>query len=323
VDTRTHLTFCPPPAAQDLVRQLPGTVTWPASASGQPRSELLADVNGATALVCLLTDRIDDELLEAAGAGLKVVANVATGYNNVDVEACSRRGVTVTNTPGVLEEATADLAFGLILATARRIVEADAFVRRGERWSWRPDLFVGLDVSRGATLGIVGLGRIGLAVARRAQAFHMRVVGTPSRSAADHASELGIETLPMDELLVQSDVVSLHCPLTPNTRHLIGREELQLMGPGSILINTARGPIVDESALVDALRAGEIGAAGLDVYEYEPEIQPGLCELANVVLLPHIGSAGAGTRNEMVALALRNVQAVLSGHAPLSPVVSG
>jgi len=316
---RTHVSFLPGAPAQARLGDLPGTVTWPESAAGQDRADLLADVAGATALVCLLTDRVDAELLEAAGAGLRIVANVAVGHDNIDTTACAQRGVVVTNTPGVLDETTADLAFALILATARRLVEADAFVRRGEAWTWRPDLYVGLDVSGGATLGIVGPGRIGLAVARRAQAFSMRVVATPSRNSAD-AGRLGIETLPLPELLAQSDVVSLHCPLTPETHHLIGREELELMGPDSILVNTARGPIVDEAALAQALRAGTIAAAGLDVYEHEPAIHPALLGLPNVVLLPHIGSAGRATRDRMAALAIDNVRAILTGQPPLTPV---
>jgi lactate dehydrogenase-like 2-hydroxyacid dehydrogenase len=231
-----------------------------------------------------------------------------------------RPGVTVTNTPRVLDEATADLAFALLLAASRRVVEADAFVRSGEPWSWRPDLFVGLDVSGGATLGIVGLGRIGLAMARRARAFDLRVVATPSRTAGAEAARLDIETLPLRELLVASDIVSLHCPLTSDTRHLIGADELALMGPGSVLVNTARGPVVDESALAAALSDGTIGAAGLDVYEHEPVVHHDLPGLPNVVLLPHIGSAGRATRDRMALLATDNARAVLAGEAPPSPV---
>lgn len=318
---RTHVSFLPTASAQAVLADLPGTVTWPECAAGQDRAELLADVAGATALVCLLTDRVDAELLEAAGPGLRVVANVAVGYDNIDTAACAERGVVVTNTPGVLDETTADLAFALILATSRRLVEADAFVRRGEAWTWRPDLYVGLDISGGATLGIVGPGRIGLAVARRARAFSMRVVATPSRNAVE-AERRMLETLPLPELLAQSDVVSLHCPLTPETHHLIGRAELELMGPDSILVNTARGPIVDEAALAQALKTGTIAAAGLDVYEHEPEIHPDLLGLPNVVLLPHIGSAGRATRDRMAGLAIDNVRAVLIGEPPLTPVRS-
>lgn len=317
---RLHVSFRPSDRARRALDGLPGPVTCAAEPSGQDRSELLSDVRGATALVCLLTDRVDAELLDAAGPSLRVVANMAVGHDNIDVAACAARGITVTNTPGVLDEATADLAFALLLATSRRVVEADAFVRSGEPWSWRPDLFVGLDVSSGATLGIVGLGRIGLAMARRARAFDMRIVATPSRSAGEEAARLGIETLPLPDLLVASDVVSLHCPLTPDTRHLIGAEELGLMGPGSVLVNTARGPIVDEAALAAALADGTIGAAGLDVFENEPAVHPGLLALPNVVLLPHIGSAGRATRDRMAMLAIDNARAVLAGEPAPTPV---
>jgi len=317
---RLHVSFRPSDRARQALETLPGPVTCAADPSGQTRAELLSDVRGAAALVCLLTDRVDAELLDAAGPSLRVVANMAVGHDNIDAAACAARGITVTNTPGVLDEATADLAFALLLATSRRVVEADAFVRSGEPWSWRPDLFVGLDVSSGATLGIVGLGRIGLAMARRARAFDMRIVATPSRSAGVEATRLGIETLPLPDLLVASDVVSLHCPLTPETRHLIGDEELRLMGPGSVLVNTARGPIVDEAALAAALADGTIGAAGLDVFENEPAVHPDLLALRNVVLLPHIGSAGRATRDRMAMLAIDNARAVLAGEPAPTPV---
>lgn len=316
---RTHVSFAPSPRARALLDQLPCVVTV---ADGPPRdrASLLADVAGATALICLLSDRVDRELLDAAGPGLRIVANLAVGHDNIDVAACAERGVVVTNTPGVLDEATADLAFALLLAVSRRVVEADAFIRSNEEWTWRPDLFVGLDVSGGATLGVVGLGRVGLAVARRAQAFSMRVVATPSRSGSSEAPELGIETMELDQLLTESDVVSLHCPLTPETRHLIGQRELGLMRQHAVLVNTARGPIVDESALAEALRDGVIGGAGLDVFEHEPAVHPALLGLSNVVLLPHIGSAGRATRDRMAALAIDNVRAQLTGQPVLTPV---
>ncbi|WP_426245060.1 2-hydroxyacid dehydrogenase [Nocardioides sp. LHG3406-4] len=317
--TRTHLAFRPPDSARDAVDSLPGDVTASDDPSGQGRDALLADVAGCAAVVTLLTQRVDDELLDAAGPGLRVVANMAVGHDNVDLDACRRRGVVVTTTPGVLDQATADLAFALVLATARRVVEADAFIRSGEPWTWSPDLFVGLDVS-GATLGIVGLGRIGQAVARRAVAFDMRVVATPSRSGAATAAELGVESMPLEAVLSECDVVSLHTPLTPETRHLIGAAELALMKPDAILVNTSRGPVVDEAALAAALAAGQIGGAGLDVYEQEPDIHPGLVGRPDVVLLPHIGSAGRRTRLRMLELALGNVRAVLAGEPPPTPV---
>jgi glyoxylate reductase len=302
------------------IRAMPWDVTI-AERPDSPREQVLRDVRGCDGLVLRLTDRVDAELLDAAGPQLRVVANYAVGFDNVDLDAARERGVRITNTPGTLDGATADLAMALVLATARRVVEGDRFVRAGRPWRWSPTFFVGLDLSAAATLGIVGLGRIGLAVARRALAFDMRVVATPTRSHAAEAAELGIELLALDDLLRASDVVSLHCPLTPETHHLIGARELALIGPDGILVNTARGPVVDEEALVEALRSGTLGAAGLDVFEHEPHVPGGLLDLDNVVLVPHIGSAGAATREEMARLALRNVAAVLDGREPLTPVV--
>jgi lactate dehydrogenase-like 2-hydroxyacid dehydrogenase len=293
-----------------------GNPNWPPA-----RGDLVASVQGARAIVTLLTERVDGELLDAAGPGLRIVANCAVGYDNIDVRAASARGVAVSNTPGVLDGATADCAFGLILATARRLVEADRFMRSGAPWIWGPGAFVGLDVSAGATLGIIGLGRIGMAVARRAVAFNMRVLATGSRGVdSPEARSYGVQPTDLGTLLRESDIVSLHCPLTPETLHLIGSGELASMKPTSILINTARGPIVDEAALVEALRSGTIAAAGLDVYEDEPRPHPGLLALDNVVLLPHIASAGDKTREAMAQLAVDNVRAVLGGQSPISPV---
>jgi len=294
-----------------------------AEVSDTPRSQVLSDVRGCDAVITRLTDRVDAELLDAAGPGLRVVANYAVGFDNVDLDAVRERGVTVTNTPGILDGATADLSLALILAAARRVVEGDRFVRAGKPWRWSPTFFVGLDLSAGATLGIVGLGRIGLAVARRALAFDMRVIATPTRSHAEQAADLGIELMELDDLLRASDVVSLHCPLDASTHHLIGARELGLIGPHGILVNTSRGPVVDETALVDALTSGRLGAAGLDVFEHEPKVSPGLLELENVVLVPHIGSAADTTRTAMARLAFRNVAAVLDGRPPLTPVPLG
>lgn len=317
---RVHLTFPPPDGVRRLLDEQSWELTWSETPAGQLRAELLRDVAGCDAVITLLTDRVDAEFLAAAGGGLRVVANYAVGYDNVDLDAVRRHGAMATNTPGVLDEATADIAFSLILATARRVVEADAFVRSGEPWRWRTDLFVGLDLSSGATLGIVGLGRIGLAVARRAEAFGMEVVATPTRSNAAEADRRGIEQLPLEDVLDRSDVVSLHCPLNAETHHLIGARELAAIGPDGILVNTARGPVVDEAALTTALSDGTLGAAGLDVYEDEPRITPELLALPNVVLLPHIGSAGRRTRERMAELAIDNVRAVLAGERPPSPV---
>ena len=284
------------------------------------RDRLLADVRGASALITLLTERVDGELLDAAGPNLRIVANCAVGYDNVDVAAAAERGIVVTNTPGVLDEATADVAFGLVLATARRLVEADRFLRTGAEWVWGPQLFVGLDLSAGATLGIVGLGRIGLAVARRAAAFNMPILATGRRAASAEAEALGVESADLARVLAESDVVSLHCPLTPETHHLIAAEQLRAMKPTAILVNTARGPVVDEAALVEALRAKVIAGAGLDVYEDEPRSPPGLRGLENVVLLPHIASAGRATRDAMGRLAVESVGAVLRGEPARTPV---
>jgi lactate dehydrogenase-like 2-hydroxyacid dehydrogenase len=242
------------------------------------------------------------------------------GYDNIDVAAARARGVAVTNTPGVLDEATADIAFALILATTRRVVEADRFIRSGREWIWGPRFFVGLDLSAGATIGIVGLGSIGMAVARRAHAFNMRILATGRRAHSDEARSYGVRAVDLPTLLEESDIVTLHCPLTPQTRHLIGAEQLRAMKSTSVLVNTARGPIVDEAALVDALSRAVIAGAGLDVYEREPDLHPGLYELDNVVLLPHIGSAGDATRDAMGKLAIDNIRAVLRGDPPLTPV---
>ena len=261
------------------------------------------DLAGEVALLCMLTDRIDRELLAAAG-GLRIVANMAVGTDNIDLEAAAEFGIAVSNTPDVLTDATADLAMALLLAAARQLVWADRYVRAGAFGGWRPELGVGLDLA-GRTLGIVGSGRIGRAVARRARGFSMNLLlhsrgGGPS----------------LDELLERSDFVSLHVPLTPETRHLIGARELGLMRPHAVLINTARGPIIDERALVVALRSGQIRAAGLDVFEHEPALAAGLAELSNVVLCPHLGSATLATRDRMAEIAAQNIVACLSD-APL------
>src|SRR5215207_2585066 len=286
------------------------------------REQLLEGCRGAAAIITMLTERIDEEVLEAAGPGLKVVANVAVGYDNIDVGAAARRGITVTNTPGVLDEATADLAFALLLSTVRRVAEADRFIRTAQPWIWSPQSFIGLDVSAGATLGIVGLGRTGMAVARRARAFRMNIIATGSRASTAEAADLGVQPCDLETLLATSDVVSLHCPLTAENRHMIGAPELAAMKAGSYLINTARGPLVDEEALADALDSGHLAGAGLDVHEFEPRVNERLRSLENVVLLPHIGSAAAATRDGMGELAVRNVAAALSGRPALTPVLA-
>jgi lactate dehydrogenase-like 2-hydroxyacid dehydrogenase len=280
--------------------------------------ELHDAVRGAEAVVTMLHDRVDGAFLDAAGDGLRVVANVAVGYDNVDVAAAHARGVVVTNTPGVLDGATADLTMGLVLAAARRIAEGDRFLRAGTPWTWGPRMLTGLDLSAGATLGVVGYGRIGRAVARRARAFDMRVLATPTRSPVPPEEQVEFRELP--DLLATSDVVTLHCPLTPQTHHLIDDAALARMRPGALLVNTARGAVVDTDALVRALQAGTIGGAALDVYEGEPAVDPRLRELENVVLTPHLGSAGDRTRSAMCRLAVRNVAEVLAGRPAPTPV---
>ena len=282
--------------------------------------ELHAAVSGADAVLTLLHDRVDDAFLDAAGPSLRIVANVAVGYDNIDVAACARRGVVCTNTPGVLVEATADIAMALILASTRRIGEAERMVRAGGTWSWGMFFMLGTGL-RGKTLGIVGLGQIGTATARRARAFGMEIAYSGRRRAdAEREAELEAAYVELDELLAVSDVVSIHCPLNAATRHLIDARGFGLMKPTAHLVNTSRGPVVDEAALTQALRSGTIAGAGLDVFEHEPVLEPGLIELENVVLLPHLGSATIETRTAMGVLAAQNAVAVLAGEPPLTPI---
>jgi len=307
-----------PESALALLRS-EGEVRAAEARTALPREELLALVAGADAVLTLLFDRVDEELLTAAGPQLRCVANVAVGFDNVDLGAAARHGVLVANTPGVLDDATADLTMALILAATRRLGEGERLVRSGRPWTWGMGFMLGTDL-RGARLGIVGLGNIGARVARRARAFGMSVA-YHSRNPApgEVVAELEAERLELEDLLSSSDVVSLHCPLTEETRHLIGAAELALMKPGAALINAARGPVIDEAALVRALREGRI-VAGLDVYEREPELEPGLRELENVVLSPHLGSATVGTRAAMAELAARNAIAAVRGEPLPTPV---
>ncbi|HYE98334.1 MAG TPA: D-glycerate dehydrogenase [Planctomycetota bacterium] len=269
-------------------------------------------------IITLLTMKVDRALLDRAPA-LKVVSNVAVGYDNVDVTECARRGIVVTNTPGVLTDATADLAWVLLTGAARRVVEGDRYVRAGKFKAWDFYLMRGMDFA-GRTLGIVGGGRIGQAVARRALGFGMRILYTAREPKPDFERTTGARRVDLPALLRASDFVSLHVPMSPETRHLIGAKELALMKPTAVLVNTARGPVVDEGALAKALRARRIFAAGLDVYEREPAVHRGLLALDNVVLLPHVGSATEGARLGMVETAHRNCLAVLRGEPPPNPV---
>jgi glyoxylate reductase len=317
------------PATVYVTRALPEPGIGPLRAAGlrvvhrdvdtpPTRAELLAGVGGADAVLCLLSERIDVEVLDAA-PGLRVVANLAVGFDNIDVEAARTRGVVVTTTPGVLTEATADLAWALLMATARRVAEADALVRRGEWRGFSPTLLLGAPVA-GATLGVVGLGAIGAAVARRARGFGMTVLATSRTRRPELEAQVGAAWVTLDELLVRSDFVTLHAPLTERTRHLIDADALARMKPSAILINTARGALVDEAALVDALGDGVIAGAGLDVFEREPALAEGLAARPETVLLPHLGSATTPTRAAMVELACANVIAVIEGRPPPTPL---
>ena len=283
------------------------------------KAELVSRLKGKDGLICHIISTIDEEVLASAPT-LKVVANVAVGYNNIDVAAARRRGVIVTNTPDVLTETTADFAWTLLMATARRVVEADHYARSGRWTAWKWDLLWGADV-HGTTLGIVGFGRIGRAVARRALGFNMRVLYHDAvRADAAVERELSATATDLETLLREADFVTLHTNLTPETRHLIGERTLRLMRKSAIVVNAARGPIVDEAALAQALREGWIAGAGLDVFEEEPRIHPDLLPLQNVVLAPHIASASRDTRIAMATLAVRNCVAVLEGKAPITPV---
>jgi glyoxylate reductase len=282
------------------------------------RAELLEHVADADALLCMLTERVDAEVLDAAPR-LRVVANFAVGFDNVDVPAATEHGVVVTNTPDVLTEATADLTWTLILAAARRAGEAERMVRSGTWRAWGPTQLLGQPVW-GQVLGVVGMGKIGRAVARRALGFGMRVQYHNRSRDPEAERELGATYVELDELFSTSDVVSLHAPLNAESRHVVDAAALARMKPTAVLVNTARGPLVDEVALVDALRAGTIAAAGLDVFEREPELAPGLAELEQVVLLPHIGSATTEARGAMAELCCHNILAVLGGNEPLTPL---
>jgi glyoxylate reductase len=296
--------------------------------AADPYATLTEACRGAAALLTLLSRRVDAPLLDQAGPELKIVANYAVGFDNIDTAAAAERSVWVSNTPDVLTEATADVTWAALLAIVRRVVEGDRMVRAGEFSGWGASLLLGAELS-GKTLGIVGFGAIGQAVARRAIGFGMSVVvaARPSHPAGQTlplalpgVGEARAEVLELDELLACSDIISLHCPLTAETRHLLDARRLDQIGPEAFLINTARGPVVDEAALVERLRDGRLRGAALDVYEREPELSPGLAELDNVVLLPHLGSGTVETRREMVAMAIANIRAALAGERPPNAV---
>ncbi|HOL14066.1 MAG TPA: D-glycerate dehydrogenase, partial [Bacillota bacterium] len=283
-----------------------------------PRNQLLELIPEADALICLLSETIDREVISRAPK-LKVISNYAVGYNNIDVAFATERKIYVTNTPDVLTEATADLAWALLLAAARRVVEGDEMVRQNRFTGWAPDLLLGLDVAY-KTLGVVGLGRIGLAVARRAKGFGMRVLYWSKNRKEQWEEQFGLEYQPLDTLLQTADFVSLNVALTPETHHLIGEKEFSLMKNTAILVNTARGPVVDEAALAAALREKKIWAAGLDVYENEPEVHPDLLKLDNVILAPHVGSGTIDTRAKMAEMVVSNVLMALKGQRPTNAI---
>jgi lactate dehydrogenase-like 2-hydroxyacid dehydrogenase len=279
------------------------------------RGELLENIRGADALLALLTDKIDAKVLDAAGPQLRIVANMAVGYDNVDVQAASQRGVMVTNTPGVLTDATADHAWALLFAVARRVPESERYLRAGKFKGWGPLLFLGGAVT-GSTLGIVGAGRIGCAMALKSRGFNMRVLYADKSPKPQLEAETGARRVELEELLRESDFVSLHVPLLPDTVHLIHTGSLRLMKQTAYLINTGRGPLVDEAALAGALKNGIIAGAALDVYEHEPAVHPELLELENVVLTPHTASATIESRSKMAIMAAENLIAGLAGQKP-------
>jgi lactate dehydrogenase-like 2-hydroxyacid dehydrogenase len=306
----THKLF---DAARRILEETCEVEYW-AKEERPPREEVLRRVKDKEGLVCLLTEKVNEELLSGAPK-LRIAANVAVGFDNIDVAACTKRGVAATNTPGVLDETTADFAWTLLMAVARRLSEGEALARSGNWKNWDLDQLVGTDVW-GKTLGIVGFGRIGRAVARRASGFQMKVIYTDAvRAPADVEQELKAEFLDMQALLAGADFISVHVPLLPETRRLFDAAKFDRMKPTAFLINTSRGAVVDEAALAAALEAGKIAGAGLDVYENEPVIHPGL-KRANVVLAPHIASASLETRTKMACIAAENVVALFTGRRP-------
>jgi lactate dehydrogenase-like 2-hydroxyacid dehydrogenase len=302
------------PEAVEHLRQF-AEVDYVDSDDGLSAAELARRIQGKQGVVSQLTDKFSADVIGKI-EGVRVIANVAVGFDNIDVPAATRKGILATNTPDVLTDTTADLAFALMLAAARRIVEGHRFVHSGEWRRWTIDLLVGQDVHH-RTLGIFGMGRIGQALARRGRGFAMRILYSDARRAPEAVErELGLEFVSAGRLLAESDFVSLHVPLTPETRHLIDAAALAMMKPTAILVNTSRGPVIDEAALAEALEKGVIAGAGLDVFENEPKVHPGLLKLTNVVLAPHIGSASVETRLKMSMLAVENAIAALEGRRP-------
>lgn len=304
-----------PGPAPELLREAGHTLRENPEDRALSRQELLEHVAGAEGILTQLHDKVDAELMDAAGSQLRVVANYAVGFNNIDVAEASRRGITICNTPGVLSDATADIAWSLILGAARRVAEGDRMMRAGQFEGWGPNLMLGGDLV-GKTLAIVGAGRIGFEVARRSIGWRMKVVYVARSRHEQFEQELNAERVTLEQALEQADYVSLHVPLTDETHHLINADRLGMMKRSAYLVNTARGAVIDERALVAALQAGQIAGAGLDVYEYEPEMVEGLAECDNTLLLPHLGSATHQTRAAMSELTAQNLHAVLSGERP-------
>jgi glyoxylate reductase len=283
---------------------------------GIPRDELLQVIAGRDAIVTMLTEKVDAEFLAAAGPKLKIVANHAVGFDNIDVQACTEAGVLASNTPDVLTETTADTAFALLMAAARRVGEGERFLRAERPWIWGPLMMLGQDVHH-KTMGVVGFGRIGQAVARRAKGFGMRVIYADAfQLPPEVEAETGAQRMELPQLLAEADFVSIHTNLTPETRHLFDAEAFRAMKPTAVLVNTSRGPVVDEAALADALESGELFAAGLDVFEREPEVESRLLKLENAVVIPHLGSATVDTRIAMGSVVADNVFAALDGGRP-------
>ncbi len=280
------------------------------------KDELITQAKGVAGIIACVGDRIDGEVMDASGGSLKAICNAIVGYDNVDIKAATERGIYVTNTPGVLTETVADLTFGLIMAVSRRIAESDRYIRSGNWRGWGPKQFLGFDV-HGKTLGIIGLGRIGVAIARRARGFNMKLLYFDVRRNTDMEKELGLQFTDVENVLKNSDFVSVHVPLIPQTRHLIDKKELEMMKETAFLINTSRGPVINEKALIQALKDGKIRGAGLDVWDPEPPSADNpLLKMDNVVTLPHIASASVETRTKMIDMAIENLNAILDGKIP-------
>ena len=307
-----------PEAGIKMLRERGYMVDMYEGSAPTPKAIIKERVSEADALIPLLSDPVDEEIIESA-PNLKIIANYAVGYNNINLEAARKRGIIVSNTPDILTPATADLTWALILSVSKRIPEADRFMRAGRFKGWGPKLLLGGDVT-GKALGIIGAGRIGRAVAKRATGFDMRVVYYSRSRNEKIEQETGASLLPLNALLKEADFISIHCPLTEETRHLLNTERMKQIKKGAYLINTARGPVVEEAALIEALQSGRLAGAGLDVYEFEPRVSKGLLEMEQVVLLPHIGSGTTETREEMSRICARNIIEVLEGRKAVTPV---